>query len=109
VRRFGAQAVRRMGLGGEVFAARQAFELGLVDRLVDTGAGMTEATGWAEKIAARAPLAIEAAKMLINMAEGEETSHGAEALASGFVAMTSDLKTGAAAFSRKQSPVFERK
>ncbi|MGE3364995.1 MAG: enoyl-CoA hydratase/isomerase family protein [Rhizobiaceae bacterium] len=109
VRRLGAQTVRRMALGGEVFVAPQAFELGLVDRLVDTGAGMTEATVWAEKIAVRAPLATEAAKMLINMAEGEETSHGAEALASGFVAMTSDLKTGAAAFSQKKSPVFERK
>jgi enoyl-CoA hydratase len=109
VRRFGAQAVRRMALGGEVFVAPQAFELGLVDRLVDTGSGMTEATAWAEKIATRAPLASEAAKMLINMAEGEEVSHAAEALASGFVAMTSDLKAGAAAFSKKQSPVFERK
>jgi len=109
VRRFGAQTVRRMALGGEVFVAPQAFELGLVDRLVNTGAGMAEATAWAEKIAARAPLATEAAKMLINIAEGEETSHAAEALASGFVAMTADLKTGAAAFREKRAAVFERR
>jgi enoyl-CoA hydratase len=109
VRRFGAQAARRMALGGEVFAAPQALEMGLVDRLVDSGAGISEAIGWAEKIAARSPLASEATKMMINMAEGEEAAHAAEALASGFVAMTSDLRAGATAFREKRTPVFERK
>lgn len=108
VRRFGAQTVRRMALGGEMLTAAQALGLGIVDRAVETGAGLAEATSWAEKIAARAPLATEAAKMLINIAEGEETSHGAEALASGFVAMTADLKAGARAFHEKRAAVFER-
>lgn len=109
VRRFGAQIVRRLSLGGEMLTAAQALELGVVDRVVDTGAALTEATEWAGRIATRAPLATEAAKMLINIAEGEETSHGAEALASGFVAMTADLREGAAAFSGKRAALFERK
>ena len=39
VRRFGAQAVRRMAIGGEVLLADQALALGVVDRVVDSGGG----------------------------------------------------------------------
>jgi enoyl-CoA hydratase/carnithine racemase len=108
VRRFGAQAVRRMAIGGEVFLAEEALRLGVVDRVVETGRGLAEGKAWAEVIAARGPLATEATKMMIGMAEGEESSAAAEALASGFVAMTNDLKTGVEAFRTKRKPVFGR-
>ncbi|HEY5817968.1 MAG TPA: enoyl-CoA hydratase/isomerase family protein [Mesorhizobium sp.] len=108
VRRFGAQLVRRMALGGEIFVAPQALALGLVDRVVDTGGSLVEATGWAERIAARAPLATEAAKMMIGIAEGEEISHAAEALASGFIAMSGDLQAGVEAFRAKTPAKFTR-
>jgi enoyl-CoA hydratase len=48
VRRFGAQAVRRMAIGGEMLLAEQALALGVVDRVVDTGSGIAEATAWAK-------------------------------------------------------------
>jgi enoyl-CoA hydratase/carnithine racemase len=108
VRRFGAQAVRRMALGGEVFAAPEAFSLGIVDRVVDTGTGLAEAKAWAERIAARGPLASEAAKLMIAVAEGEESASSTEALASGFIALTGDLKAGADAFRNKKTPEFSR-
>ena len=108
VRRFGAQAVRRMALGGEIFMAADALPLGLVDRVVETGSALAEATAWAEKIAARGPLASEAAKMMINIAEGEEVAHAAEALASGFIALTGDLKAGVEAFRAKREAEFSR-
>ncbi|MCO5064465.1 MAG: enoyl-CoA hydratase/isomerase family protein [Rhizobiaceae bacterium] len=108
VRRFGAQTVRRMALGGEIFLADEALKLGLVDKLVATGAAREEATAWATRIAARGPLATEAAKLMIGIAEGEETSHAAEALASGFIALTGDLKAGVAAFREKRAALFER-
>ncbi len=95
VRRFGAQVVRRMALGGEIILAPEALALGVVDRVVETGKGLAEAKAWAEKIAARGPLATEAAKMMIAIAEGEESAAAAEALASGFIAMTGDLKARA--------------
>jgi enoyl-CoA hydratase len=72
VRRFGAQTVRRMALGGEVF------------------------------------LATEAAKLMIAVAEGEESAAATEALASGFIALTGDLKAGVDAFKTKQKPAFSR-
>lgn len=108
VRRFGAQAVRRMALGGEILPAPDALALGVVDRVVATGGGLAEAKAWAETIAGRAPLAIEAAKLLIAIAEGEEDTAAAEALASGFAALTGDLKRGVAAQREKRRPVFER-
>ncbi|TPI16951.1 enoyl-CoA hydratase/isomerase family protein [Mesorhizobium sp. B4-1-3] len=108
VRRFGAQIVRRMAVGGEIFLAADALAHGIVDRVAETGKAFDEAKGWAEKIAERGPLATEAAKLMIGVAEGEEDAAAVEALASGFIAMTADLKTGVGAFKAKQKPAFSR-
>jgi enoyl-CoA hydratase/carnithine racemase len=108
VRRFGAQAVRRMALGGEVFTAPEALALGLVDRVVDTGTALAEAKAWGGKIAARGPLATEAAKLMIAVAEDEESAAAVEALASGFIARSADLKEGVTAFRAKATPGFSR-
>jgi enoyl-CoA hydratase/carnithine racemase len=108
VRRFGAQAVRRMALGGEIFTAPEALPLGIVDRVVETGTALAEAKAWGERIAARGPLATEAAKLMIAIAEGEESAAATEALASGFIALTADLKAGAEAFHEKRPARFSR-
>ncbi|MER9749048.1 enoyl-CoA hydratase/isomerase family protein [Mesorhizobium sp. M0140] len=108
VRRFGAQTVRRMALGGEIFLAPEALALGIVDQVVETGKAHDEAKVWAEKITERGPLAMEAAKLMIAVAEGEESAAATEALASGFIAMTGDLKAGVGAFKAKQKPAFSR-
>ncbi|RWO87876.1 enoyl-CoA hydratase/isomerase family protein [Mesorhizobium sp.] len=108
VRRFGTQTVRRMALGGEIFLAPEALALGIVDRVVATGKAYDEARAWAEKIAERGPLATESAKLMIAIAEGEESAAAAEALASGFIALTGDLKAGVDAFKAKQKPAFSR-
>jgi enoyl-CoA hydratase len=108
VRRFGAQVVRRMALGGEVLVASQAHALGVVDHVTETGKGLAKAKAWAEKIAERGPLATEAAKLMIAVADGEESAASVEALASAFIALTSDLKQGVGAFRDKQKPAFSR-
>ncbi|MBZ9660158.1 enoyl-CoA hydratase/isomerase family protein [Mesorhizobium sp. ESP-6-4] len=108
VRRFGAQIVRRMAIGGEIFLASDALAHGVVDQLVETGKAFDEAKAWAEKIAERGPLATEAAKLMIGIAEGEEDAAATEALASGFIALTADLKAGVGAFKTKQKPAFSR-
>ncbi|WP_163265729.1 enoyl-CoA hydratase/isomerase family protein [Chelativorans alearense] len=108
VRRFGAQAVRRMAIGGEVLTAEAAFALGIVDRLAETGQGLEEARAWAAVIAARGPLATETTKAMIAIAEGDDDA-AADVLASGFVAMTGDLRAGVAAFRDKRTPAFGRK
>jgi len=108
VRRYGAQAVRRMAIGGEILLAPEALSLGVVDRVVETGKAFAEAKVWAEKVAERGPLATEATKLMIAVAEGEESAASAEALASGFIALTSDLKEGVGAFRDKRKAAFSR-
>ncbi|RWM95369.1 MAG: enoyl-CoA hydratase/isomerase family protein [Mesorhizobium sp.] len=108
VRRFGVQIVRRMALGGEIFLANEALALGVVDRVVETGKALDEAKAWGEKIAERGPLATEAAKLMIGIAEGEEDAAATEALASGFIALTGDLKAGVGAFKARHKPDFSR-
>src|SRR5690349_6716681 len=108
VRRFGAQTVRRLALGGEILLAPEALSLGVVDRVVETGKAFAEAKAWADKIAERGPLATEAAKLMIAVAEGEESAAATEALASGFIALTGDLKAGVEGFRSKQKPGFSR-
>ena len=98
-----------MALGGEVLQAEAAHALGVVDRLAETGQGLEQARAWAEEIAARGPLATEAVKMMIAVAEGEKGAAATEALASGFIALTQDLQAGVAAFRGRRKPEFGRK
>ncbi|TIT41651.1 MAG: enoyl-CoA hydratase/isomerase family protein, partial [Mesorhizobium sp.] len=46
--------------------------------------------------------------LMIAVAEGEESAAATEALASGFIALTGDLKAGVDAFKAKQKPAFSR-
>ena len=108
VRRFGAQTVRRLALGGEILLAPEALILAVVDRVVETGKAFSEAKAWADRISERGPLATEAAKLMIAVAEGEESAASAEALASGFIALTADLKEGVGAFREKRKSEFSR-
>ena len=106
VRRFGAQAVRRMALMGEVFTAAEAAALGIVDHVVDTGRGMAKAIDLANTILARSPTATELAKMMINAADGEDTGRVLEALAGRVAAGSDDLAEGLAAFRAKRPAKF---
>lgn len=106
VRRYGAQAVRRMALMGEVFSADEALQLGLVDQLVETGSGHAAADVVVERLRAKSPRATELTKMMINAAEGEERERVIEALAGSIAAASSDLAEGLAAFREKRKPRY---
>lgn len=108
VRRFGAQAVRRMALMGEVFTADQALALGLVDEVVGKGDGLAAAKRVIERLRARSPRATELSKMMINAAEGEDRERVIEALAGTIAAASPDLAEGLAAFRDKRKPDFRR-
>ncbi len=104
VRRFGAPAVKRMAIFGEVFQAQEAFELGIVDHVVPSGKGLNRAHEIADRLRSRSPDACEITKMLINAAEYEERERVIESLA-GRVAVSSEyVRQSVEAFERKNTP-----
>lgn len=107
VRRFGAQIVRRMVLGGEMFSAEEAYANGLVDLVVETGEGLKAARDYAARIAARGPAAVEISKLMLSIASGEDNGAAVEALGSILVAKTGDLREGVSAFREKRTAEFK--
>ena len=107
VRRFGAQIVRRMVLGGEMFSAEEGRANGLVDQVVEPGGALAEAKTYASRIATRGPAAVEISKLMIAVANGEDNGAGVEALGSILVAKTGDLREGVAAFREKRPATFK--
>ena len=105
--RFGAQIVRRMVLGGEMFTAETAKAEGLVDGVVETGTVMQAARDYAARVAKRGPAALEISKLMIASANGEDNGAAVEALGSILVAKTGDLREGVAAFSEKREAQFK--
>jgi enoyl-CoA hydratase/carnithine racemase len=106
VRRFGASAVRRMALAGQLFEGEAALALGLIDEIVERGQGLARAEAMAADILKRGPIAVQVVKAMINFAEGEDPDAPIEGLAGGLTAMTQDLAEGVAAFRAKRSPTF---
>jgi enoyl-CoA hydratase/carnithine racemase len=107
VRRFGSQLVRRMSMAGEMLSADQALAAGLVDRVVPTGEGPAAARELADRLLARGPAAIQVAKQLIALAEGEERDGAVESIAGALIATTADLAEGVSAFRAKRAATFE--
>jgi enoyl-CoA hydratase len=107
VKRFGAQAVRRMVLGGEMFTADEARLLGLVDAVSETGTVLAAAREYAERIAKRGPAALEICKLMIASANVEDNGTAVEALGSILAARTGDMKEGVAAFTGKRPAEFK--
>ena len=107
VRRFGAQVVRRMALGGEIFTAEEALKHGIVDIVTPTGNAVTAAAEYARCVAARGPAANEVVKLMIASASGEDNGTAVEALGSILVSKTGDLREGVASFIEKRPAQFK--
>ena len=100
----GAGPTRAMLLGAEVYSGEEAERLGLVQRLGDLEAAL----GWADEIAALAPLTLAGSKLALNRLEmpvgrGDDPDvHDAWDRAWG----SEDLQEGVAAFRDRRRPVF---
>jgi len=109
VRRIGPQAAKRLALTGEAIVAAEALRLGLADDMTEAGKGLDRAHEWAASIASRAPVSVQLAKQLVNMAEGEETGGAAEAIAGALAAYTEDGREGVRSFREKRPPNFRNR
>jgi enoyl-CoA hydratase len=90
---------------GERFGAERALAAGLVNRVVPEGTHVDVAIEMAHTIAHRAPLAVRAAKRILNRGSEEGYAHSIEAIA--FLHGTSDQAEGVRAFTEKRTPEFE--
>jgi enoyl-CoA hydratase len=110
-RLLGKGRAKLMVLTGDFFNAQEAFQLGLLDKVVPAADVLMEAKKMAGIILGNAPLAVEAGKRAINKGVEMSMEDGLvfEAGLVGDLFMTEDLKEGANAFVEKRVPLFRRK
>ncbi|HJV87762.1 MAG TPA: crotonase/enoyl-CoA hydratase family protein [Noviherbaspirillum sp.] len=100
-----------LALTGNMFPARRAFELGLVNRLTEANGAIDEARRLAAEIVANGPLAVAASKRIIQESADwpvKELFARQAPLADPVLAST-DAQEGATAFAEKRPPRWQGK
>lgn len=96
-------------LTAEAFPAERALELGLLNEIVAEGELMDRARGWASRITANAPLAVQATKesVLRGLAVDMKEAYKIETELATKVFSSEDAKEGPAAFAEKREPEWK--
>jgi enoyl-CoA hydratase len=96
-------------LTGEPIPAERAFQLGMVNRLVEPGAAEEAALALAAKICAAAPLAVWESRKVVLASdyEDDETLKAMTNAATAAVMRSEDLKEGLTAFIEKRAPQWK--
>jgi enoyl-CoA hydratase/3-hydroxyacyl-CoA dehydrogenase len=102
----GENKALEMNLVGDPILAEEAFELGLVNRMVDDHELLDTALAWARKLASQAPVALEQIKRVSGAGDLDE---GIDAEKRGFATAfgSEDAKEGISAFLGKRAPRFQ--
>ena len=103
----GASRAKYLALSGERWSATDACGSGLVHEVVASELLDARASTLAHAMAAKAPVALQLTKLLINAAAGEGREAALEAMAGALSATTADAAEGLASFREKRPPNFE--
>ncbi len=108
-RAVGKAIAMEMILNNRTLSAQEAYQFGLVNRVVPMEGYLEEALKLAEEIASRAPLAVMAAKKLINQVYEESLSEGLAEEKQEFYNLfdSQDQKEGMQAFIEKRKPEWK--
>lgn len=110
-RAIGQATAMEVILTGEPLPAQRAYDLGLVNRLVDPGEAVEAATKLAEQICAAAPLAVWASRKVVLASAYEDDETLKKMTTDGFAEIlgSEDTKEGLTAFIEKRLPVWQGK
>lgn len=110
-RAVGKAIAMEMILNNRTLSAQEAYQFGLVNRVVPVDGYLNEALKLAEEIASRAPLAIRAAKKMINQAYELPLRDGLAEEKQSFYNLfaSEDQKEGMQAFIEKRKPEWKGK
>jgi enoyl-CoA hydratase len=108
-RAIGQSAAMEMILTGEPLPAERAYNLGLVNRLVDPGTALEEALSLADQICAAAPLAVWASRRVVLAAASEDDDTLKRMTNEEFAGImaSEDTKEGLTAFIEKRTPNWQ--
>ncbi|ADH63144.1 Enoyl-CoA hydratase/isomerase [Allomeiothermus silvanus DSM 9946] len=108
VRNVGEKHAKELLLTGKLVSAREAYRMGLVNRVVPQEQVLDEALGLAEEVIAGAPTSLALTKELLHALPGMGLEDGFRlaTIANAWVRETSDLAEGIAAFFEKRAPKF---
>ena len=98
-----------LALTGDPIDAERAYELGIVNRLAETGGAVDVALELAGEVARNGPLALKASKRIVQQA-GDWTQSEAwdrQGEIAGPVLVSEDAREGAIAFAEKRDPVWK--
>jgi enoyl-CoA hydratase len=96
-------------LTADALPASRALELGLLNEVVDEEQLWDRALGWAQRITANAPLAVQATKESVQRSFdlGLEEAYATETAISRRIFATEDAREGPAAFAEKRPPEWK--
>ncbi len=106
VRLVGASQAKYLALSGRRLAAHDAQARGLVHEVEPAAALSERALSLARELAAKAPVALQLTKQLLNAAAGEDSAATLEAMAGALAASTEDGAEGVRSFRDRRPPRY---
>ena len=109
VKLVGFGRAKELVLTGEIITAEDALRHGLVNRVVDDGALLTEERALAERLRGKAPQALGIAKRVLQncVSADLQTGRTIESFGQSILIKTEDHREGVTAFREKRRPKFE--